>query len=1069
MITKEKGYSLNVLVITIAVMLILTSTAIVSMRSLTKDKAITEFMNDIQEVEEFVLAYYSSKNILPILYENGVANPIDIPDDMQGQIDPKDKGEYFQVDLTKLGSIKLFDYDRGGYILNENTLNIYVLKPVEYEGVKYYTLTDEILGIEKVYGTVQDFEVNIIGNPIVWTKKFNMLVSIPDEANVNGRWTFKYYKNGPISAKQFATMGTFFEYGNPIEISENGIHSIYVENEEGQAKVVNVVVNKIDEIDPFVYRSDTNEIIVGDDETGIAKIHYKIMAYDTISDTQRATNIETYMQGPKGALPNATGGGILTYEEAYTGEKVNGIDEPHIGRSIATYKSEYEEYLARYEAEILNPSGDLKNLDDEFPQFQYNGESYGDDEPNIVLYVEDYAGNYSVTNKDNELCVVSRKMLMDSHFVETVIQPLAGVEVIINNGDRYTSDRKVNLIIKAQGASDMSMYITCDENDVPEDADWVDLEKEIEDYELVGQDGEVKVFVYVTANQMENGTLKYVKVSSSIFLDTTPPTNTKPEVSEIGNDLKLYIENKQQDNESGIASVEYGYKLKESSEYIWRLSLNGVVVEENKEYQIRTKATDKAGNVTESQIVEIKSPKHQARTLPNAPAMATGMTAIVWDGTLDIPTDEIEINHNTWKTASGEDVTWYNYEIGNNVDDKRENIWANAKTTDGSYWVWIPRYAYKITYYEDTAKTKVKGYYQNSKTTGMHYYKADGTTIASNPDEVKTTNVMIDVIFLDGVSSTQYKEENVKTNAITIKQLPEEYIVHPAFTGTNTSTISNSLGKWSTDVTGIWVAKFEASRTDSKIDEQGVSTIIKSVPSVKSFTNVKIGDAYTYSEAMFPGLYSHLMKNSEWGAVAYLTYSAYGRNGYEPSANRNSGHITGGGGAGTSAYTASNSRFESSYAYDVRSSISTSGMYASTTGNIYGIYDLVGGAAEFVATYVANSDESIKENAERMTQTTTPSLREVYSVADTDSPINNYNRNGLQDAVYGNAIYETSTGYIGNYGIASDTTNFPSRTKPFFTRGGSANDGSGAGLFNFDESNGAADESTGFRPVLAFR
>ena len=48
-----------------------------------------------------------------------------------------------------------------------------------------------------------------------------MLVSIPDEANVNGRWTFKYYKNGPISAKQFATMGTFFEYGNPIEISEN--------------------------------------------------------------------------------------------------------------------------------------------------------------------------------------------------------------------------------------------------------------------------------------------------------------------------------------------------------------------------------------------------------------------------------------------------------------------------------------------------------------------------------------------------------------------------------------------------------------------------------------------------------------------------------------------------------------------------------------------------------------------------------------------------------------------------------------------------------------------------------
>ncbi|MBQ8299684.1 MAG: hypothetical protein IJX99_07545 [Clostridia bacterium] len=1067
--TKEKGYSLNVLVITIAVMLILTSTAIVSMRSLTKDKAITEFMNDIQEVEEFVLAYYSSKNILPIVYEDGVANPIDVPEDMQGQIDPKDKGEYYEVDLTKLGAIKLFDDDRGGYVLNENTLNIYVLKPVEYEGVKYYTLTDEILGIEKVYGAVQDFEVDIIGNPIVWTKKFNMLVSIPEEANVNGKWTFKYYKDGPISAKQFTNMGTFFEYGNPIEISENGIHSIYVENEEGQAKVVNVVVNKIDEINPSVYRSDTNEIVVIDNETGIAKIHYKIMAYDSISDTERATNIETYMQGPKGALPNATGGGILTYEEAYTGERVNGVDEPHIGRSINTYKSEYEEYLARYEAELLNPSGDLKNLDDEFPQFQFNGMRYSDDEVNIVLYVEDYAGNYSVTNKDNELCVVSRKMLMDSHFIETVIQPLAGVQVTINKGDKYTSDRKVDLDIKAQGASDMAMYITCDPDYVPEVTDWVDLEKEITDFELEGPDGEIEVFVFVTANQMENGVLKYERVSSKIFLDTIPPTDTSPEVDEIGNDLTLYVESMQEDKESGIAFVEYGYKLKDDANYTWRSSLNGVVVEENKEYQIKTRATDNAGNVTESKVTEIKSPLHRARTLPNVPAMATGMTAIVWDGTLDIPTEEIEINHNTWKTKDGEEVTWYNYEIGDNVNDKRENIWANAKTADGSYWVWIPRYAYKITYYEDTAKTIVKGYYQNSTAKGMHYYQSDGITVASNPDDVKTTNVMIDIIFLDGVSSTQYKEENIETNAITIKQLPEEYIVHPAFTGANTSTISNSLGKWSTDVTGIWVAKFEASRADSKIDEQGVSTTIKSVPSVKSFTNVKVGDAYKYSELMFPGLYSHLMKNSEWGAVAYLTYSAYGRNGHEPAGNRNSGFVTGGGGAGTSAYTATASKFEGSYAYDVRASISTSGMYASTTGNIYGIYDLVGGASEFVATYVANSDECIQTNAEKMTQTTTPSLREVYSVADTDAAINNYNRNGLQDAIYGNAIYETSTGYLGNYGVESDTTNFPATTKPFFTRGGSAKDGSGAGLFNFDQSDGAANEETGFRPVLTFR
>ena len=144
-------------------------------------------------------------------------------------------------------------------------------------------------------------------------------------------------------------------------------------------------------------------------------------------------------------------------------------------------------------------------------------------------------------------------------------------------------------------------------------------------------------------------------------------------------------------------------------------------------------------------------------------------------------------------------------------------------------------------------------------------------------------------------------------------------------------------------------------------------------------------------------------------------------------------------------------------------------MYASTTGNIYGIYDMVGGAKEYVATYVANSNDNIQDNADAMTQTSIPSLREVYSVADYDSELNNYNQNGLRDSVYGNAIYETSTGHLGKYGFEGDTTNYPATTKPFFTRGGAAGDGAGAGLFNFDQANGAASNDTGFRPVLAFR
>ena len=65
----------------------------------------------------------------------------------------------------------------------------------------------------------------------------------------------------------------------------------------------------------------------------------------------------------------------------------------------------------------------------------------------------------------------------------------------------------------------------------------------------------------------------------------------------------------------------------------------------------------------------------------NSPQLMEGMTGIYWDK----DGNEIEV------TADNQD-NWYDY-------DKQE--WANAitKDSDGNitgYWVWIPRYAYKI-------------------------------------------------------------------------------------------------------------------------------------------------------------------------------------------------------------------------------------------------------------------------------------------------------------------------------------------------------------------------------------
>ncbi|MBQ9280042.1 MAG: hypothetical protein IJ215_03225 [Clostridia bacterium] len=378
MITKEKGYSLSVLVITIAVMLILATTAIVTLKNLTKDREVTQFMSDLREVEQFVKEYYSTKNTLPIIYNDGLPASFNLTKEMETQEHANDKGEYFYIDLDKLGKINLYD-DNRGYILNESSLNVYVTNPITYnasgdKGTKYYTLTDEILGINKTYGVTDKFQIVVAGNPITWVGSANLTVSIPDHDDVNNRWNFKYYEDGPITASQFKTLGTSFSYGEIIEIKANGIYSIYVEDEEGYAKVVNVIVTKIDEAAPTVSLSG-GKVLVGDDETGIKKILYTV----------------------SGASPSFEKD-LSNYEADY-----------------ADYSNEYNAIINKYSgltlgaAETAQKNEEISDLDIKYPQFQRNGTAFTDTQTNIILYVEDYAGNRS------SLSGVSRKIIRDSN------------------------------------------------------------------------------------------------------------------------------------------------------------------------------------------------------------------------------------------------------------------------------------------------------------------------------------------------------------------------------------------------------------------------------------------------------------------------------------------------------------------------------------------------------------------------------------------------------------------------------------------------------------------------------
>ena len=197
-----------------------------------------------------------------------------------------------------------------------------------------------------------------------------------------------------------------------------------------------------------------------------------------------------------------------------------------------------------------------------------------------------------------------------------------------------------------------------------------------------------------------------------------------------------------------------------------------------------------------------------------------------------------------------------------------------------------------------------------------------------------------------------------------------------------------------------------------------------------------------------------MMKNDEWGAVAYLSKSKYGKETEEVWINNSSSFITGS--AGNSASASQNTGTTTDYT-------STQGVKASTTGNVYGVYDMSGGAWEYVAAYVNNGNASLTNHGASLVNSSDSKTKNVYAKGSSDSRDNNYSANA---GVYGDTVYETSTSGSGTTSWYSDSSDFPSTDYPFFVRGGNYNGGSSAGVFYFDIGNGNGYSAYSFRPVL---
>ena len=344
------------------------------------------------------------------------------------------------------------------------------------------------------------------------------------------------------------------------------------------------------------------------------------------------------------------------------------------------------------------------------------------------------------------------------------------------------------------------------------------------------------------------------------------------------------------------------------------------------------------------------------------------------------------------------------------------------------YWVYIPRYRYKV----------------------LRYSGSDPAVPAQN--------------FTIEFENKQSTKATPTANGT--------WATHPAFTFGNK------------ELNGIWFAKFE---TTGDVSNPTVLPNSLHLSGNYSGINNRIGGFYSVAKSLgvddpqnvggdsvsspqnshhLAKLSSHMVNSNDWGAATYLSASKYGAgyNGVQinsqaqgrgsswsttgcgPQASGNTSTYSDGGTLGTQSACSSS---DPQRAYN-----GTLGQLASTTNNPTGIYDMSGGAWEYTAgTYTTNLNESGVSSE----------YGDYFGTKAHPPYVNTYNfgaPNGCTFATCGGqALYET----FGWNGQRTDTLD---SKWVWFSRGTRAGYGSSAGVFALYSYNGYTYNYSAFRVAL---
>ena len=335
-------------------------------------------------------------------------------------------------------------------------------------------------------------------------------------------------------------------------------------------------------------------------------------------------------------------------------------------------------------------------------------------------------------------------------------------------------------------------------------------------------------------------------------------------------------------------------------------------------------------------------------------------------------------------------VSGYNnfYPMTTDTYYKSSPLGTTIKDSDiNEFYVWIPRFKYRL--WNVTGEPNISSYdaytkgidisFEKNKESGGSIYCKDNICYS---DEERT------------ISLTQNDND--------------KYYTPSSFTNNE-------------ELLGFWVGKYEVSNgcKDNCLTNSSDLTIL---PNQESWRNNNLSNYYEAIKGK--GNSYHIIKNSEWGTISYLSHSKYGI-----CSNMKCTEIT------------SNNTY-----------ISGKEGKDSTTGNIYGVYDMAGSASEFVmANYTSNNSLALNNS----------NFKYNVTIPSTDYDLYSGTNFILGDATKEILLTQSSTGsWDNNYSIFIDKVN------NWFIRGGMAGNEVGNGIFYYNATNDSPSEYITTRVVV---